>query len=199
MTTAPLTTTSIATTPLAEAEQAISVIVLAFDTDPLARWIFPHPHTYLARSPVGMRAFAGRAFAAGTAHHVEGFQGAGLWLPPGAEPDQETLMAEFERHVPGERLADLLGLFERMGSVHPQGPHWYLPLIGVDPVHQRKGLGSALLRHALEIIDRDRLPAYLESSNPLNIPLYQRHGFELLDTLQVGSSPPVYPMLRRAQ
>jgi ribosomal protein S18 acetylase RimI-like enzyme len=194
-----LTATPVAATRLADDEQAISVIVLAFHNDPLARWIFPHAHTYLARGPVGMRAFGGRAFAAGTAHHVEGFEGAALWLPPGVEPDQEALMAEFERQVPSERLADLLGLFDRMGSIHPQEPHWYLPLIGVDPAHQRKGLGSALLRHALEIIDRDRLTAYLESSNPLNIPLYQRHGFELLDTLRVGSAPPVFPMVRRAR
>jgi ribosomal protein S18 acetylase RimI-like enzyme len=86
-----------------------------------------------------------------------------------------------------------------MGKYHPQEPHWYLPLIGVDPAHQGKGFGSALLGHALEICDRDHLPAYLESSNPLNIPLYRRHGFELLDTLQVGSSPPVFPMLRPAR
>ena len=26
---------------------------------------------------------------------------------------------------------------------------WYLPLLGVDPLHHGKGLGSALLQHAL--------------------------------------------------
>jgi len=35
--------------------------------------------------------------------------------------------------------------------------------------------------------------AYLESSNPANIPLYQGHGFDILDTIQVGSSPPIFP------
>ena len=40
------------------------------------------------------------------------------------------------------------------------------------------------------------LPAYLESSNPANVPLYQRHGFEVLGEIQVGSSPPVFPMYR---
>ena len=28
--------------------------------------------------------------------------------------------------------------------------------------------------------------AYLESSNPRNIPLYERHGFEALGEIQVG-------------
>ena len=59
--------------------------------------------------------------------------------------------------------------------------------------------GSALLRYALEQCDRDGMPAYLESSNPRNIPLYQRHGFEIIGTIQAGSSPTVVPMLRRAR
>ena len=86
-----------------------------------------------------------------------------------------------------------------MGHYHPKEPHWYLPLIGVDPRHQRRGHGAALLRHALARCDRDHAPAYLESSNPANVPLYERHGFAVLDTIQVGSSPPIFPMLRTAR
>ena len=46
-------------------------------------------------------------------------------------------------------------------------------------------------------VDEDGTPAYLESSNPVNISLYQRHGFEVLGTIQVGTSPPITPMLRQ--
>jgi ribosomal protein S18 acetylase RimI-like enzyme len=84
-----------------------------------------------------------------------------------------------------------------MGSYHPEEPHWYLPLIGVDPLHQGRGCGSALMRHALLVCDRDKTLAYLESSNSRNIPLYERHGFESLGTIQVGTSPQVFPMLRK--
>jgi hypothetical protein len=52
---------------------------------------------------------------------------------------------------------------------------------------------------ALERCDRDHVAAYLESSNPRNIPLYQRHGFAVLGTIQVGSSPPIVPRLRPAR
>ncbi|WP_280177443.1 GNAT family N-acetyltransferase [Microvirga pakistanensis] len=79
---------------------------------------------------------------------------------------------------------------------HLHEPHWYLPLIGVDPARQRKGYGSMLLAHALRACGATGTPAYLESSNPENIPLYQRHGFKVLETIQVGTSPPVIPMLR---
>lgn len=72
-------------------------------------------------------------------------------------------------------------------------------MIGVDPRAQGTGLGSALLRHALEQCDAQHLPAYLESSNPKNNPLYERHGFEVLAELQSGDSPPIWPMLRTAR
>ena len=96
------------------------------------------------------------------------------------------------------KLQTLFAVFEQMGQYHPDEPHWYLPLIGVDPAQQGKGYGSALLKYALRRCDEDGSPAYLESSNPKNIPLYRRHGFEVLGTIQVGSSPPITPMLRRA-
>jgi hypothetical protein len=43
------------------------------------------------------------------------------------------------------------------------------------------------------------MAAYLESTNPRNVSLYQRHGFEALGTIQKGSSPPLIPMLRKAR
>ena len=39
--------------------------------------------------------------------------------------------------------------------------------------------------------------AYLESSNPRNVPFYQRHGFETTHVVQVGSSPTFTLMTRQ--
>lgn len=69
-------------------------------------------------------------------------------------------------------------------------------MIGVEPFHHGKGIGGALLAHTLALCDQAGLPAYLESSNPRNISLYQRHGFETIGEIQAGSSPFVTPMLR---
>lgn len=187
------------TTTASDADRTVGVIVLAFSTDPVARWTFPDPHQFLTHFPAGVRAFGGKAFAHGTGHHLSGFTGAALWLPPGVLPDKEELGAVLQAGVAGSRLPDVFAVLERMGSYHPAEPHWYLPLIGVDPAHQRQGLGSVLLRHALAQCDLDHVAAYLESSNPANIPLYRRHGFEVLDTIQLGSSPPIFPMLRAAR
>jgi GNAT superfamily N-acetyltransferase len=67
----------------------------------------------------------------------------------------------------------------------------------VDPARQGQKLGDKLMAHALARCDSDRLPAYLESSNPRNLSFYQRHGFEILGKIQVGSSPSIVPMLRK--
>jgi ribosomal protein S18 acetylase RimI-like enzyme len=193
------TTLPVTTVAPADADRAVAVIMLAFSADPAARWTYPDPHDYVTNFPAIARAFGGGAFAAGTAHRVGEFAGAALWLPPGVHPDDAAMGAAFERSVPSARLSELGAVFERMRSYHPREPHWYLPLIGVDPARQNRGHGSALLRHALAQCDRDRVPAYLESSNPANISLYERHGFVILDTIQIGSSPPITPMLRTAR
>jgi GNAT superfamily N-acetyltransferase len=188
----------IQTATQADEAAAIAVVVLAFGADPVARWTWPHPAQYLAHFPVFVKAFGGKAFTHGGAYRTDGYAGAALWLPPGIDPDEDALTALLERTAPAGLQGDIFALLEQMGRYHPSEPHWYLPLIGVDPSRQSRGYGSALMRHALAACDRDRRPAYLESTNPKNIPLYERHGFELLGTIQAGTSPPLFPMLRKA-
>jgi ribosomal protein S18 acetylase RimI-like enzyme len=174
----------------------ITTMSLAFSTDPAVRWMYPAPESYLEYFPQFVSAFGGRAFESGTVLFIGDVQAVALWLPPDIQPDEEALMNLFQRTVPEQNQQALFSMFEQMGDYHPHEPHWYLPLIGVDPIQQRKGYGSMLLEHALKVCDEDQMPAYLESSNPENIPLYQRHGFEVLGIIQAGTSPPVTPMLR---
>jgi GNAT superfamily N-acetyltransferase len=87
----------------------------------------------------------------------------------------------------------------QLATYHPSEPHWYLPMIGVDPTRHGQGYGAALMTYALERCDRAHAPAYLESTNPRNTSLYLRHGFRALGRVQVGGSPPLTPMLRPAR
>lgn len=177
-------------------EKAVATLLLAFSTDPMARWSMPDPQVYLAHFPTIIRAFGGNAFDTGTAHYIENFSGAALWLSPGSEPDQDALIGTLEQVMSPSSFAEGGAVFEQMAAFHPQEPHWYLPLIGIDPSQQGKGFGSALMRHALAECDRSGTPAYLESSNPSNIRFYQKHGFVVTGKIQAGSSPTMYPMLR---
>ena len=179
--------------------QIVDVITLAFATDPVARWAYPNSQQYLEYFPNFIRLFGGRAFDTETAFYINGFPAAALWLPPNVQPDEDALVALFQNTVSRELQDALFAFFEQMGKLHPTEPHWYLPMIGVDPTRQNKGYGSMLMRQALAACDRDRLPAYLESSSPRNITLYVRHGFEIVGTIQAGSSPPMFAMRRAAR
>jgi ribosomal protein S18 acetylase RimI-like enzyme len=190
-------TPSINTATMSDETPAIDVLVLAFSADPAARWTWPDPNQYLSHFPSFVRVLGGNAFAHESAHYVDGYGGAALWLPPEIHPDEDALISLLRSTGSAPAQEDGVSVFEQMGRYHPREPHWYLPFIGVDPLHQGKGYGAALMQHALIPCDRDHTLAYLESSNPKNIPLYERHGFELLGTIQVGTSPPIFPMLRK--
>jgi GNAT superfamily N-acetyltransferase len=107
------------------------------------------------------------------------------------------LSSIFQRSVSEQIQKDVITVFEQMGCYHPSEPHWHLPLMGVDPLEQGKGFGFTLMQHALVQCDRDNKLDYLESSSPRSITFYKRHGFELLGTIQLRSSPSIFPMLRR--
>ncbi len=190
---------SISNVGAADQERAIATLTMAFSADPVTRWLYPEADTYLKYFPQVVRAFGGRAFENSSAHAANDFVAAALWLPPGVGPEDEAMGRVLADSVPESRQEGVFAVLGQMGDFHPHEPHWYLPLIGVDPANQGQGYGSALLAHALAEVDRQHRPSYLESSNPRNIPLYQRHGFEVLGTIQEGGSPPITPMLRAAR
>ena len=192
-----MTTPIIKTATASNEASTIAVITLAFSSDPATRWTWPDPNQYLTHFPSFVRLFGGNAFAHDSAYYIDGYAGAALWLPPGVQPDEDALISLLQSTGSAQVQKDGAAVFEQMGSYHPSEPHWYLPFIGVDPFHQGKGQGGALMKHALIPCDRDHTLAYLESSNPKNIPLYERYGFKLLGTIQVGTSPPIFPMLRK--
>ena len=181
------------------AAAATSVITLAFASDPVARWTYPDPDQYLEHFPAFVRAFAGRSFTQGTAYLSPDGGGAALWLGPRIEPNEDELLGLIWSSTSDQVQKDLFPMLQQMEAFHPSEPHWYLPMIGVEPSRQGSGVGSALLQHTLATCDVDGLPAYLESTNPRNISLYERFGFEQIGVIRAGDAPPLFPMLRRPQ
>jgi ribosomal protein S18 acetylase RimI-like enzyme len=192
-----MTLTIVKTARESDEVSVIDALKLAFVADPATRWVGPDQHQDLSHFSSFVKAFGGKAFACESAHYVGNYSGAALWLPPNVHPGVEQLIALLQST--GSEDAKKYGpeIFEKMDSFHPKEPHWYLPLLGVDPFYHGKGFASALLQHALAKCDQDNAYAYLESSNPRNIPLYERHGFKLLGTIQFDTSPSIFPMLRK--
>jgi len=178
------------------ADRAISAITVGFAADPLVRWFYPEPKTFLAHFPQVIDLFSGRALDHKAAYCNDEFTATALWLPPGIHPDEDGLVALFEATVAADKRDRLFSQLEQMGRYHPDDPCWHLAMIAVDPAWQGKGLGSALLAEGLRQCDMDGLPAYLESTNPTNLSLYRRHGFEEIGLIEAEDAPPLFPMIR---
>ncbi len=179
--------------------RAIAALVNAFVADPFIRWMFPDGKQYLDYFPQVLRYFAGGAFEHDSAYRSDDFAAAALWLPPDVGPDDEALGAVMEEGVDPDLLGEVFAVMEQVGASHPDVAHWYLPAIGVEPRLQGKGYGSTLLARGVEMCDRQHVAAYLEATNPANIPLYERFGFGVIGQIQAGSSPAITPMFRKAR
>jgi GNAT superfamily N-acetyltransferase len=171
-------------------------MTMAFSADPVARWAWPDPLQYINTFMPLVTLFGGKSLDHGSAYVIGDFSGVAQWLPPGVQPDDGPMGELFEQNMSGPKLGELLFPFEQMAGFHPHGPHWYIPLIGVDPMFHGRGYGTELMRHGLVACDRDQRPAYLEATSPVNRRFYERHGFRVLGEIRSGDSPPLFPMLR---
>jgi ribosomal protein S18 acetylase RimI-like enzyme len=171
----------------------------AFHDDPVMEWLFPDPR----RRPRWTRAFFGtRARQLLDQEEVwvtTESAGAALW----AQPDRwklgfgETLdiMARISLGVGRRTVRGLRGL-SLIEERHPDEPHYYLAVLGVDPSAQGTGLGSALLAPVLRSCDEDGIAAYLESSKERNVAFYARHGFRVTEEVRMPKGPPIWLMWR---
>jgi ribosomal protein S18 acetylase RimI-like enzyme len=193
-----MTPTEIRAADKSEVEAVLDTLTLAFCADPIVRywWRRPTDHLYWYRRLV--MAMGARGFDHGAVSVTANMEAAAVWLPPGVEADPAA-GAVLEGSTPAEKDPIMEDFREQMDRYHPKTPHWYLWMIGVDPARQGQGFGSALLKHTLRLVDEQGAVAYLESSNPKNVPLYERHGFEVLGVINVADVPPMTPMLRPAR
>ena len=82
------------------------------------------------------------------------------------------------------------------GMDHPEELHWYLWILGIDTSQQGRGLGVLLMEPVLARCDLDGIAAYLESSNPRNVPFYERQGFEVRSEFHPEGGPLITGMWR---
>jgi ribosomal protein S18 acetylase RimI-like enzyme len=176
-----------------------NVLARAFFDDPIMRWAIPSA-TRRARVDRPLFELFVRAFQPlGETYTAANGAGAALWAPPGTqavpEDEADAFAAQIEE-IAGPDAPRFFELMELMDEHHPHTPQYYLQLLGVDPDHQGRGIGSALLDAVLTRADREGVPAYLEATNERNAKLYEKHGFVATGTLALPDGPPLYPMWR---
>jgi RimJ/RimL family protein N-acetyltransferase len=187
-----------------DVRELAGVLGRAFYDDPVTMWMIPNNNERAKAMP--------RVFATMTRHHFlagggaevasrDGvIGGAALWDPPGrwkTTPREEWLMKPGFLLTLRKRVGHTEQLVELMKKNHPEEPHWYLMLIGSDPTVRGAGFGQALMRSRLDRCDADRVPAYLENSNPKNEAYYMRFGFEVTAEIKLpDGGPSMWPMWR---
>lgn len=181
--------------------EAGTVLGRAFAEDPVWNWLLRGSDRERRLTRV-FSVFA-RSAARGAGSQVlvtPDASAAAVWLPPDA---WRTTWRETARSAPalldGMRGGALRGL--RLQAAlerhHPRQPHWYLELLGTVPEARGKGTGRQVVEPVLDRCDDQRLPAYLESSNPRNWSFYERLGFVGGDPIPVPRGcPMLLPMWR---
>lgn len=175
----------------------------AFYDDPIMRWMLPDDAQRAKGLPRMFATMARHHFLAGGGAEVAqngSIGAAALWDPPGRW--KQSGLVEM-RMMPGfiwafrRRVWAGREVSELMKRTHPEEPHWYLAVIGSDPSVRGAGFGQALMRSRLDRCDAEHAPAYLESSNPDNVPYYQRFGFEVTGEIKLpDGGPSIWPMWR---
>ena len=164
------------------------VLSRAFFHEPLFGYFFPDDQHRLALSQHTFLFLIRHANHRGEICTTPGnIDGAAVWLPSRALHRSVLDMVRFGalpmlRQGPAavKRQLDAGDAMQKVHDALMQKPHAYLLLLGIDPQKQGQGLATRLLEPTLERLDREGLPAYLDTHNPDNVSLYRRFGFEVV-------------------
>lgn len=178
------------------------VLARSFWDDPVISWLLPKGDSRYSRARLFFRTDLGYVSRNGKVLTTPDLAGAALWLPP---RKWKMPPKEFVRTSPNFLRAFRAGIPDGLRfnmlieESHPRESHWYLAVLGTDPVRQGRGVGGALIGTITDRADRDEVGCYLESSKPGNVPYYERFGFKVTQELQVPGGPPIWGMWRDPQ
>ena len=184
-----------------ERKAVVATLSAAFLEDPLFVWFLPEARTRRKWLDWFHNRVLNETEPLGGAYTLESASdGAVLVYPPGAWPPSALRVFAawpVPPAIPSWRfLRQGLHVDSRIHASHPSAPHLYVYVLGVDPKQKGRGLGGALLRHALAIADAARAASYLETANPVNLPLYRKFGFEVSGEITTHAGPPLWTMVR---
>ncbi len=173
-----------------------SVLGRAFVVEPMMRWPLGESDDHEARLVRAFEVFMAEPIRRGLVWEASASTGALILIPAGqmdAVDDANLAMRSVYERDDGARRFD--SFWDWVGSKHPDEPLALLDSIAVEPTAQGRGIGSALIRFGLEQARVSGHGAWIETGNPRNVPLYQRHGFRVVDDADApGGGPHVWFM-----
>ena len=85
----------------------------------------------------------------------------------------------------GSALPKAVKIMTTWGKHDPQKAHCHIGPLGVLSQFHGNGIGSQLLKHCLNIADEAKIPCYLETDALINVSLYERHGFKVINEVPI--------------
>jgi GNAT superfamily N-acetyltransferase len=168
----------------AHRDRVVETVVAAFAADPAFRYFFPDDATYPALAGRFTRSLFDRRLPLGGAWIVDGGSAVSMWDPPAAPSG--AVAESPELHLPHDVQARLDTWDTTVHHLLPTDPHWYLGVLATDPAHAGKRWGRAVMAAGLERATTAGLPAYLETATQQNVEVYQRSGWTVTGTAEVG-------------
>jgi GNAT superfamily N-acetyltransferase len=182
-----------------DVEPLAAMLARAFHDDPVTCWVYTREQRRRHWATRFFRWQVERLLNQELSWTVDDHAGTAVWALPDQwrEGVRETLSL-FRLTLPGvlPRLPRVLSGLGQVEARHPSERHFYLALLGVDPSRQGEGVGSLLIRPGLDLCDAEHMPAYLETGKERNLAFYGRHGFEIVDRLDLPKGPPVWFLWR---
>ncbi len=175
----------------------------AFSGDPFLRWMGDADDaSWPAFGRAWLSFIAGMCFERGHMIVTEPAGAAVAWIPPDLSmmgpDDMDRGAAIIAEHAGEARRDEAVTTMMAAGSHSSPEPHWTLQYIGVGSALQGQGVGAALVAPYLLRCDEDALPCGLVSSNPRNVPFYERVGFTVTaEVPNPDGSATLRPMLRQ--
>jgi GNAT superfamily N-acetyltransferase len=170
-------------------EMAGAMLARAFQNDPLMVYTLPRVADRVRLLPEYYTRMVRFGCLSGDAVYTTAgpLIGAAVWLPPGTQWTRARVEAAGLHELSGILGEDAMRRFREVVTREAQArerdmtpPYWYLLLLGVEPVHQGRGIGGALIKPILARAQREGLACYLESEQPRNVDFYLKQGFELI-------------------
>ena len=200
--------------------EAAALLARGFAEEPGNRELFPDPRLrgHLAELVFTQQLQATLPYATAFGAELDGrLGGAAIWHGPKVAPASVRASMELAaglalsapRLVRG--LPALASTVVRRGAALPRvvvqrqravataaaGPTWHLAFLATDPDLRGRGLARALLEHVLDRCDADGLAAWLETTDPVNPPLYERFGYRTVSHIdRAGWMPGLWVMRR---